>query len=60
MQTKTFIPAEYIDQVIDMGKDVFHPEDELVFLKSCLFYLKEGFDAAQSIELAMVDYLVDM
>ncbi|MGR3810224.1 hypothetical protein [Jiulongibacter sp. NS-SX5] len=60
MKVKQFVPAEYIQQVIEMSKDVFSQEEELEFLKSCLFYLQEGFDAHQSIEMAMVDYLVDM
>lgn len=60
MRVKTFVPAEYIQQVMEMSRDVFNKEDELEFLKSCLFYLQEGFDAQQSIEMSMVDYLVDM
>ncbi|WP_341227111.1 hypothetical protein [uncultured Arcticibacterium sp.] len=60
MKIKTFVPAEYIEQVMEMSKDVFTKDDELEFLKSCLFYLKEGVTAQQAIEMSMVDYLVDM
>jgi hypothetical protein len=60
MQIKTFVAAEYIEQVMEMSKDVFSKDEELEFLKSCLFYLKEGLNAQQAIELSMVDYLVDM
>ncbi|AWV99093.1 hypothetical protein [Arcticibacterium luteifluviistationis] len=60
MEIKTFVPAEYIEQVMEMAKDVFTKDEELEFLKSCLFYLKEGVTAQQAIEMSMVDYLVDM
>ncbi|MCR9066633.1 MAG: hypothetical protein NXI00_21850 [Cytophagales bacterium] len=60
MTVKNFVPAEYIEQVMEMSRDVFTKEEELEFLKSCLFYLQEGFNAQQAIELSMVDYLVDM
>jgi hypothetical protein len=60
MEIKTFVAAEYIERVMEMSKDVFSQDEELEFLKSCLFYLKEGMNAQQAIELSMVDYLVDM
>lgn len=60
MSPKVFVPAEYIEEVIEMSKNVFNNEEELDFLKSCLYYLKEGMNAQQAVELAMVDYLVDM
>ena len=60
MEIKTFVPAEYIEQVMEMSKDVFTKDEELESLKSCLFYLKEGVTAQQAIEMSMVDYLVDM
>ncbi|KPM47593.1 hypothetical protein [Jiulongibacter sediminis] len=60
MKVKTFIPAEYIQDVIEMSRDVFSEKEELEFLKSCLFYLQEGFNSQQAIEMSMVDYLVDM
>ncbi|MFT7249525.1 MAG: hypothetical protein ACI97P_002306, partial [Arcticibacterium sp.] len=50
----------YILQVMEMSKDVFNTEEELEFLKSCLFYLNEGMTAINAIEMSMVDYLVDM
>ncbi|MFT5885120.1 MAG: hypothetical protein ACI9IP_001580 [Arcticibacterium sp.] len=60
MQVKTFVPAEHILQVMEMSKDVFNKEEELEFLKSCLYYLNEGMTAMNAIEMSMVDYLVDM
>jgi hypothetical protein len=60
MQIKTFVPADYIEQVLEMSRDVFTKDEELEFLKSCLFYLKEGMTAQHAIEMSMVDYLVDM
>jgi translation elongation factor EF-4 len=60
MQVKTFVPTEYILQVMEMSKEVFNTEEELEFLKSCLFYLNEGMTAINAIEMSMVDYLVDM
>lgn len=60
MNPKVFIPAEYIEEVMEMSNNVFNDKEELDFLKSCLYYLKEGMNAQQAVELAMVDYLVDM
>lgn len=60
MTPKVFVPAEYIEEVMEMSKNVFNNDEELEFLKSCLYYLKEGMNASQAVELAMVDYLVDM
>ncbi len=60
MQVKTFVPADYIEQVMEMSRDVFSKDEELEFLKSCLFYLKGGMTAQHAIEMSMVDYLVDM
>jgi hypothetical protein len=60
MSPKVFIPSEYIEQVLEVGKGVFSKEEELHFLKSCLYYLKEGMNADQSIDMAMIDYLVDL
>lgn len=60
MKIKTLIPAEYIEQVLEMSGDVFDKDEELNFLKSCMFYLKEGFTSIQAIEMAMVDYLIDL
>jgi hypothetical protein len=60
MNPKVFVPAEYIEEVMEMSNDVFNDREELEFLKSCLYYLKEGMNAQQAVELAMVDYLVDM
>lgn len=60
MNPKVFIPAEHIEEVMEMSNNVFNDKEELDFLKSCLYYLKEGMNAQQAVELAMVDYLVDM
>lgn len=60
MNQRVFVPAEYIEEVMEMSKNVFSNAEELQFLRSCLYYLKEGMDAQQAVELAMVDYLVDM
>jgi hypothetical protein len=56
---KVFVPAEYIEQVMEVSKGVFSNEEEISFLKSCLYYLKEGLSADQAIDLAMIDYLID-
>ena len=37
MKIKTLIPAEYIEQVLEMSGDVFDKDEELNFLKSCMF-----------------------
>ena len=60
IKIKTFVPAEYIEQVMEMSRDVFTKNEELDFLKSCLFYIKEGMTAQNAIEMSIVDYLVDM
>jgi hypothetical protein len=35
----------------------FQKEEELLFIKSCLFYLKEGIGSEHAIHMAIVDYL---
>jgi hypothetical protein len=37
----------------------FQKEEELLFIKSCLFYLKEGIRSEHVINMAMVDYLTE-
>lgn len=59
-QPKVFVPSDYINQVLEMSKGVFDQNEEINFLKSCLYYLTEGMDAKQAIDLAMIDYLVDL
>ncbi|MFC3813059.1 hypothetical protein [Lacihabitans lacunae] len=59
-QTRVFVPAEYIEQVMEVSKGVFNNEEEVGFLKSCLYYLKEGLNADQAIDMAMIDYLIDL
>ncbi len=60
MHPEIFIPAESIEYVLEMSTNVFNNGDELSFLKSCLYYLKEGMTGEQAVELAMVDYLVNI
>ena len=43
-----------------MSKDVFTNEEELHFLKSCLYYLMEGVSVEHAIDMAMIDYLIDL
>ncbi len=59
-QSKVFVPAEYIEKVLEISKGVFNEREEIGFLKDCLYYLKEGQTADEAIEMAMVDYLIDM
>ncbi len=59
-QTKVFVPAEYIERVLEISKGVFNEREEISFLKDCLYYLKEGQTADEAISMAMVDYLIDM
>lgn len=60
MQHKVFIPAEYLERVMEVSQGVFNKEEELYFLKACMYYLKEGMNADQAIDMAMIDYLVDL
>ncbi|MCA0363896.1 MAG: hypothetical protein LCH67_07610 [Bacteroidetes bacterium] len=55
-----FIPAQDISKVMEMSKDVFNNEEELHFLKSCLYYLMEGVSVEHAIDMAMIDYLIDL
>ncbi|MCP9767335.1 hypothetical protein EGI22_05395 [Lacihabitans sp. LS3-19] len=57
---KVFIPAEEITKVLSMSKDVFNNDEELSFIKSCLYYLTEGVNADYAIDMAMIDYLIDL
>ncbi|NBA84528.1 hypothetical protein GVN16_02080 [Emticicia sp. CRIBPO] len=60
MQHKVFIPAEYLERVMEVSQGVFNQDEELYFLKACMYYLKEGMNADQAIDMAMIDYLVDL
>lgn len=54
------IPAHSIDEMIQVSNGIsFKKEDELLFIKSCLFYLKEGVKTDYAINMAMVDYLLE-
>ncbi|MFN8430220.1 MAG: hypothetical protein U0V04_09590 [Spirosomataceae bacterium] len=55
-----FITAQDISKVMEMSKDVFNNEEELHFLKSCLYYLMEGVSVEHAIDMAMIDYLIDL
>jgi hypothetical protein len=57
---KVFIPAENLAKVLEMSKDVFNSEEELAFIKSCMYYLMEGVSVEHAIDMAMIDFLVDM
>lgn len=57
---KIFVPAEYFDKVLNISKGVFKNDDEITFLKSCLYFLQQGINADKAIEMAMTDYLVDI
>ncbi len=59
-QPKVFIPAEDVSKILEMSKDVFSNEEELGFVKSCLYYLMEGVSAEHAIDMAMIDYLIDL
>ena len=59
-QPKVFIPAEHVSKILEMSKDVFSNEEELGFVKSCLYYLMEGVSAEYAIDMAMIDYLIDL
>ena len=59
-QPKVFIPAEDVSKILEMSKDVFNNDEELIFIKSCLYYLMEGVSAEHAIDMAMIDYLIDL
>lgn len=55
------IPIQSINQVIEMGDGIFNEnEQQLIFLKNCLYYLQEGIRVEQAINMAFVDYLIDV
>jgi hypothetical protein len=58
LQNEVTIPASYIDELMMVSSGIsFQKEEELLFIKSCLFYLKEGIGSEHAINMAMVDYL---
>ncbi|MCF8326372.1 MAG: DUF1477 domain-containing protein [Leadbetterella sp.] len=59
-QPKVFIPADDVSKILEMSKDVFNKDEELNFIKSCLYYLTEGVSAEHAIDMAMIDYLIDL
>jgi hypothetical protein len=59
-QPKVFIPAEEVSKILEMSRDVFNNDEELGFIRSCLYYLMEGVSAEHAIDMAMIDYLIDL
>ncbi len=59
-QSKVFVPSEYIEKVLEISKGVLNEREEIAFLKDYFYYLKEGQTSEEAIEMAMVDYLIDM
>jgi len=57
---KVFIPAEDVCKILEMSKDVFNNDEEPNFIKSCLYFLMEGVSVEHSIDMAMIDYLIDL
>lgn len=60
VQNEITIPARYIAQLMEISNEMpFQKEEELTFLKSCLYYLTEGVTSDYAINMAMVDYLIE-
>lgn len=60
-QNEVTIPASYIDELMTISNEIsFQKEQELLFIKSCLYYLKEGVGSEHAINMAMVDYLTEL
>ncbi len=59
MQEIILIPNEYIEKVIEMTSGVRpNLQDELVYLRTSLSYLREGMNVEQATDLATMDYLM--
>jgi hypothetical protein len=53
------IPTEYIEQVLEKTAGVRpNVQDELVYLRASLSYLREGMNVEQATDLATIDYLM--
>ena len=59
MQDLIQIPTEYIAQVLEKTTGVRpNLQDELVYLRTSLSYLREGMNVEEAIDLATIDYLM--
>jgi hypothetical protein len=59
MQEFIQISTEYIEQVLEKTKGVRpNVEDELVYLRTSLNYLREGMSVEEATDLATIDYLM--
>lgn len=59
MQEYIQIPTEYIEQVLERTAGVRpNLQDELIYLRTSLGYLKEGMSVDEATDLATIDYLM--
>lgn len=59
MQEYIQIPTEYIEQVLEKTAGVRpNLQDELVYLRTSLGYLREGMSVEEATDLATIDYLM--
>jgi hypothetical protein len=59
MQEFIQISTEYIEQVLEKTTGVRpNVEDELVYLRTSLNYLREGMSVEEATDLATIDYLM--
>ena len=59
MQEFIQIPTEYIEQVLEKTTGVRpNLQDELVYLRTSLSYLREGMSVEEATDLATIDYLM--
>lgn len=53
------IPTEYIEQVLERTAGVRpNLQDELIYLRTSLAYLREGMSVDEATDLATIDYLM--
>lgn len=59
MQEFLQIPTEYIEQVLEKTAGVRpNTQDELVYLRTSLGYLRDGMSVDEATDLATIDYLM--
>ena len=59
MQEYIQIPTEYIEQVLEKTAGVRpNLQDELIYLRTSLSYLREGMSVEEATDLATIDYLM--
>lgn len=59
MQEYIQIPTEYIEQVLEKTAGVRpNLQDELIYLRTSLGYLREGMSVDEATDLATIDYLM--